>query len=821
MAVDLGSPQVLHEPLLRVRDLAVSFGPLHALDGVDLDVAPGEIVALAGENGAGKSTLVRCIAGDMAPTSGEVSLAGERIPADPAAANRRGIAIVWQDLALCDNLDVASNLLLGRETARLMRSETRFHATAARLLHDLQIPLGDTTRNVRTLSGGQRQLLAVARAVRDQPKLLILDEPTAALGVTWSAQVEELTRRLRDRGTTIMLVSHDIEQMFRLADRIAVLRHGRIVSNIDPSKAHPDDLVALMSGQQVDVSARRQLDRLQMLVDRLASADPSSSLTVILSALGAALGADRICVHLLDDGALQLAGSIGLGPAFQQAWAQLPLGLEGGPVGLAAADETARVDMDAPSSRAWRLFADLARHAEVGSSWAVPVAGSRGLIGVITVLRRATGHPGRGELDLVTLYAGYVVSAVERDHLLDELTARNRVLETIREVLEALAGPIPLSDSLASALDALRRGLRAGQVALAEQPPGGNARWRALVGRPAVDKLPPTPRPGLLDAAICDGTARSQRGPAGARELAVSFLAPGGPGALLAWWPGPVDPAGPTPGADPFDRSLLEDAARSLQLALEREESERAHQETRALRRSQELQRGFLFRLSHELRTPLTAIRGYASSLLQPDVTWDGDSEQRFLSRIATESARVERLVDDLLDFSVIESDILRLQPDWCDLQLVLDAAAACLPPASATAVSVDCEIDLPVVWADHDRLEQVFVNLLDNAVRHNPPGTKVRVVAGVRDSADVLVSVTDDGIGMPPDLTSAPFGSPRTSRSRTAGAGLGLSIAKGIIDAHGGDLRVHQAGTGTRFEIRLPIESPGDDGRLDAADDA
>ena len=169
----------------------------------------------------------------------------------------------------------------------------------------------------------------------------------------------------------------------------------------------------------------------------------------------------------------------------------------------------------------------------------------------------------------------------------------------------------------------------------------------------------------------------------------------------------------------------MEDAAHSLRLALEREQAGIALQEATALRRSQELQRDFLSRLSHELRTPLTAIRGYATSLLQPDVTWDAESQQRFLHTIAAESNRLGRLVDDLLDFSVIELGILRLQPDWCDIGLVLEAAAACLPPDGAAMVELSCAPDLPVVWADHDRLEQVFVNLLGNAVGHNPPGTR------------------------------------------------------------------------------------------------
>jgi ABC-type sugar transport system ATPase subunit len=170
-------------PLLAVSGLAVRFGPLTALQGVDLGVRDGEIVALAGENGAGKTTLVRCIAGDIAPSSGTIELDGKQVPADPIGATRRGICVVWQDLALCDNLDIASNLLLGRERRRQLLSDTRFHADAALLLDRLGIPLRDTTRSVRSLSGGQRQLVAVARAMARGPRMLLLDEPTASLGV--------------------------------------------------------------------------------------------------------------------------------------------------------------------------------------------------------------------------------------------------------------------------------------------------------------------------------------------------------------------------------------------------------------------------------------------------------------------------------------------------------------------------------------------------------------------------------------------------------------------------------------------------------------
>ncbi len=195
---------------------------------------------------------------------------------------------------------------------------------------------------------------------------------------------------------------------------------------------------------------------------------------------------------------------------------------------------------------------------------------------------------------------------------------------------------------------------------------------------------------------------------------------------------------------------------------------------------------------------------------MQPDVTWDPESQQRFLARIAAESARLGRLVDDLLDFSAIESGILRLQRDWCDIPLVVEAAIACLPPAAGPLVQVECDARLPVVWADHDRLEQVFVNLLDNALGHNPPGTRVRVSAAVSGQAEVTVRVADDGAGMPAEVVSAPFEQAQRRRTPHAGAGLGLSIARGIVLAHGGRIELAPAEKGTCFCIRLPVEMPG-----------
>jgi signal transduction histidine kinase len=317
------------------------------------------------------------------------------------------------------------------------------------------------------------------------------------------------------------------------------------------------------------------------------------------------------------------------------------------------------------------------------------------------------------------------------------------------------------------------------------------------------------------------GTLRTGGGAGSGRHLSVTFAVPDGRTVLLAGW---------QDGTRPDDATdLLEDAANSLRLALERERSLHAQQEAMALRQSRELQRTFLRRLSHELRTPLTAITGYATSLLQQDVTWDADSQQRFLSRIAAESARLGRLVNDLLDFSTIESGILRLNSDWCDIPLVLDAAVAVLPPDAASQVTVTVSAStgasgLPAIWADHDRLEQVFVNLLGNALGHNPPGTKVVVSAAADGPGAVTVRVADDGEGLPPELARAVTEAagqrdPRwhdvlasgiiRPRRRGSGAGLGLSIASGIVAAHGGSLELEPTERGTCFLITLPVEKP------------
>ena len=791
--------------LLELRGVYFSYGNLRVLDGVGFQVAPGEFVALTGENGAGKSTVVRCITGDITPDVGEVLIEGGRVRSQPRAANN-GLAVVWQDLTFCENLDVAANFFLGKESGRWLVSDRRASAATKAILSAYGIRV-DETRSVRALSSGQRQLIAVARAMQGRPRLLVLDEPTAFLGVQEARQVEELIGKLKAEGTTILLVSHDVEQVFKLADRILVLRRGRIVADLVPAETHPDDVVAIMSGHPPDVTARHQLSRLQNLVDQLASAKPNSSLPLIVSALGAALRAEQLCIHLLDDGGLRCVASTGFPPKVLAAWATLPVGSSGGPMGMAAATGRTVIDEDVGKSPAWTRFASLSRAAGIHSSWSVPLIGSRGLIGVLTGCQPLVGRPHRDQMNLVSLYAGYAAGAIERDQLFGEVTARNRVLETIREILETLAGPEPVRRGLLSALQSLQRGLGAAEIELWVEPSEGSTRCVAFVDASRRAHLDPADRDGAdanrAFAAISRFGRPRPLGAASGQVVATTLSAPGGRACLLVRWD----------GADlPDDApALLADAANSVRLALEREEAEQAHQQAAALLHSHQLQRDFLSRLSHELRTPLTAIRGYASSLLASDVTWDDESKVRFLNRIAGEAARLGRLVGDLLDFSAIESDLLRLESDWCDLTLIIEAAVACLPAEQAGGVSISCPPEIGPVWGDHDRLEQVFVNLIENSFRHNAPGVRVDVQASPAGPGSVAVRVLDNGKGIPGELRSHLFEPWARDGSSPRGAGLGLSIAMGIVHAHGGRLELEETENGTCFLLLLPVEGPAE----------
>jgi signal transduction histidine kinase/ABC-type multidrug transport system ATPase subunit len=786
--------------LLEISRLCVSFGRRGVLEDVDLRIRPGELVGLAGEPGAGKTTLARCAAGVLAPSAGLIRFDGLSLPADQVAAGQRGIVMVWQDLELCDNLDVAATLLLGRESARLMRSESRLHSAAAALLDQLGIPVGDTTRLVGSLSGEQRQLLTLARAIAQDPRLLILDQPTSSLGLAATQHVETLIQSICARGTAVLLISPDGKQLFRLAHRILVLRRGRLVAELDPHRSHPDDLASLLAGQPIDSSARRQLNRLHGLADRLLSAGSSSSLSLILSTLGAALGVEYGAIHIVSERWLQCAACAGFDAERSALGSRLPVD-SNGPLGQVVS--TAQPILGDGAALARECGLSGCSPGSILGSWSVPVIGPTGVIAVITVFRRDPTPPEQDEHDLLTLYAGYAANAIERDRLLAQVTARNRVLETIREMLQTVAGPLEVSEGLPIALQALRRGLEADEVALFSPLRGESLPCRAYAAAPGEDRRLPSPplrsaAAGVLASAPRDGVARPWQGDE--RLVAVAFDGPAGPSALIARWE--------EPRAQVEDRAVLEDAAHSLNLALEREEAVLAHQQTVALRRSRELQRDFLSRLSHELRTPLTAIRGYASSLMQTDVVWDDHSQNRFLECIALESARLGRLVDDLLDFSAIESGVLRLQSDWCQVRLVIEAAVSCLPGAWPDAVTIDCEEAAAPIWADHDRLEQVFVNLLTNALRHNPDGTRVMIsVRELPAHGRLEVLVCDDGAGFPAELASSPFEPARRQRSASAGAGLGLSISRGIVEAHHGSIALVPSERGTTFRILLPTD--------------
>jgi ABC-type sugar transport system ATPase subunit len=222
------------QPLLSLRGITKNFGAVQALSGVDLDIPAGQITALVGDNGAGKSTLIKTISGIWAPTAGSIRWKGEPVTVHtPRDADNLGIATVYQDLALCDNLDIVQNMFLGHElTSHRLLDEMAMELTAKQTLADLSVTTVQSIRQpVGSLSGGQRQSVAVARAVMRDAKLVIMDEPTAALGVSQTAQVLDLIRRLGERGIAVLVVSHNLTDVFAVADRLAVLYLGTLVDS--------------------------------------------------------------------------------------------------------------------------------------------------------------------------------------------------------------------------------------------------------------------------------------------------------------------------------------------------------------------------------------------------------------------------------------------------------------------------------------------------------------------------------------------------------------------------------------------------------------
>ena len=249
------------EPLLRLRGISKNFGPVRALTDVDLDLHAGEVTALAGDNGAGKSVLIKCIAGIHAPTSGEIWWEGQQVSIDtPRDAAHLGIETVYQDLALCDNLDIVENMFLGRErTRRAALDEESMEHSALDTLKSLAVTSVRSIRQpVASLSGGQRQSVAIAKAVLWNSKLVIMDEPTAALGVAQTAMVLDLVRRLADRGVAVLIVSHNMNDVFQVADRIAVLHLGRMAAVRPVAELDRQIVVDLMTtGESTRVAGPR------------------------------------------------------------------------------------------------------------------------------------------------------------------------------------------------------------------------------------------------------------------------------------------------------------------------------------------------------------------------------------------------------------------------------------------------------------------------------------------------------------------------------------------------------------------------------------
>jgi D-xylose transport system ATP-binding protein len=250
---------VTDTPLLELRGVSKSFGSVQALTDVDFEVRRGEVMALVGDNGAGKSTLIKCVAGIHPMDEGEIIFDGEPVSiSGPKDAAKLGIEIVYQDLALCDNLDVVQNMYLGREVHDRFQilKESPMEAKTRETLKSLRVTTISSIRQaVATLSGGQRQSVAVARAVMWNSRLVILDEPTAALGVAQTEQVLALVNRLAEQGLSVVLISHNLHDVFETATRITVLRLGRNVGVFERAKATQEEVVhAITAGAPTKVS---------------------------------------------------------------------------------------------------------------------------------------------------------------------------------------------------------------------------------------------------------------------------------------------------------------------------------------------------------------------------------------------------------------------------------------------------------------------------------------------------------------------------------------------------------------------------------------
>ena len=237
-------------PILSLRKVNKSFGPVHVLKDVDFDAYAGKVTALVGDNGAGKSTLIKCIAGIYTPETGEFVFEGNKVTiAGPRDATALGIEIVYQDLALCDNLDIVHNMFLGREEkSGFTLNESTMESMAKKTLDGLSVRTVKSIRQkVASLSGGQRQTVAIARAVLWNSKVVILDEPTAALGVAQTEQVLKLVRQLADNGLAVIVISHNLNDVFQVADNIAAMYLGTMAAQVEKNSVNQNDVVRLIT----------------------------------------------------------------------------------------------------------------------------------------------------------------------------------------------------------------------------------------------------------------------------------------------------------------------------------------------------------------------------------------------------------------------------------------------------------------------------------------------------------------------------------------------------------------------------------------------
>jgi fructose transport system ATP-binding protein len=248
-------------PIVQGIDLIKTFGRVVALDGASLELYPGEVLAVVGDNGAGKSSLIKCFSGAHTPDAGEMYVAGERVEFKSTnEARKHGVETVFQTLAVSPALDIASNLYLGREERKAGFMGTVFRTLdKKRMRQESAAHLQNITQAVETLSGGQRQAVAVARAAAFGSKVIILDEPTAALGVNESARVLKMIQDLRDRGLSVILISHNMPQVFEVADRIHVARLGKRAAVVTPQSASMNDVVAIMTGAMTVPEEEQQL----------------------------------------------------------------------------------------------------------------------------------------------------------------------------------------------------------------------------------------------------------------------------------------------------------------------------------------------------------------------------------------------------------------------------------------------------------------------------------------------------------------------------------------------------------------------------------